>query len=93
MRPGGVNSGGKLVSGIARDVVCKHENDIRVGNTETFYCSVPIGWEVVINKELALIDADKKRTSRECLPYADGTRMSIPCLIWYSWYYSRIRTL
>lgn len=40
---GRVNSGGELVSGIARDVVCEHENDIRVRNTETFYCSVPIG--------------------------------------------------
>lgn len=84
VRLGRVNSGGKLVSGIARDVVCKHENDIRVRNTEAFYCSVPIGWKVFVNNSLALIAADKKRTSRECLPYAAGTRMSVPCLIWHS---------
>lgn len=81
VRLGRVNSGGKLVSRIARDVVCKHENDIRVGNTQTFYCSVPIGWRVLIDKELALIGADKKRTSRECWPYAAGTGMSVLCLI------------
>lgn len=81
VRLGRVNSGGKLVSGIACDVVCEHENDIRVRNTETFYGPVPIDWEVLINKDLALIDADQKRTSRECSPYAAGTRMSVPCLI------------
>jgi len=81
MRPGRVNRGGKLVSGIARDVVCEHENDIRVRNAETFYCSIPIGWWMFINKEVALIDADKKRTCRECWPYAAGVRMSIPGLL------------
>lgn len=81
VRLGRVNSGGELVSGIACDVVCEHENDIRVRNTETFYCPVPIGWEVFINQDLALIDADKKRTSPGCSPYAAGTRMSVPCLI------------
>ena len=43
VRLGRVNSSWEAVSGIARDVVCEHENDIRVWDAETFYCPVPIG--------------------------------------------------
>ena len=78
MRLGGVNSGGKAISGIARDVVCEHEDDIRVRNAETLYCSVPIGWEMFRTSGLLLIELYEGRTSREYWPYAATTRTSVP---------------
>ena len=83
MRLGRVNSGGKPIPGIARDIVCKHKDDIRVRNAETLYCSVPMGWEVFRTGEFAFIDLYEGRTSREYWPYAATTRMLVSCPIYH----------